>query len=147
MGFWIFIGLLLLGYFAGRAAESKHYSSIKEREKKWAAIPASTSKALPEGIRVAESRLALGSTVISIDYFKRFLASLRMLFGGELSAYSSLIDRGRREALLRMKESTPDANMFVNCRIETATLYSGRGNGVSSVEVFAYATALRISRL
>ena len=41
--------------------------------------------------------------MVSVDYFKRFLAGLRMIFGGRVSSYESLLDRARREALLRMR--------------------------------------------
>ena len=35
--------------------------------------------------------------------FKRFLANLRRLIGGRVKSYESILDRARREALLRMK--------------------------------------------
>jgi len=54
-----------------------------------------------------------------------------------------LIDRGRREALLRMKEWAPDADVFLNCRLETASISKGEGKAIGCVEVIAYATAVK----
>ena len=91
--------------------------------------------------------LVSGSAVISIDYFKRLLASLRNIFGGTIKSYESLLDRARREALLRMRESAPDAGVIVNVRIETASI-GRRANkkGVGCVEAIAYGTALMLRK-
>lgn len=137
--------LLFVGYMAGRRAESAHYKSIHRREEGFAHIPVTTTKKYSEERPVTESRMAVGSVVVSIDYYKRFLAHVRNLFGGEVAAYSPLLDRGRREAILRMKESCPDAHMFVNMRLETATLFNGNQKSIGSVEMMCYATALKFS--
>ena len=52
---------------------------------------------------ILRTRLVQGSAVISIDYFKRMLAALRNIVGGEVKSYETLVDRARREATLRMK--------------------------------------------
>jgi predicted signal transduction protein with EAL and GGDEF domain len=46
------------------------------------------------------------------------------------------------EALLRMRESAPDADLFINLRFETADV-GGKMKGSPNVELFAYATAVR----
>lgn len=134
--------LLALGYVAGQVAEKRHYRSIRAREKTFLHIPVLTTKALDDARPVAQATLAVGSVVVSVDYYKRFLALFRNAFGGELHSYSSLIDRGRREALLRMKESTPPADLFLNCRLETASISKGEGKATGTVEIMAYATAV-----
>ena len=138
--------LLLLGLFVGRAMEKRHYHSIHEREKTFLAIPAVTSKSLSDSRKVADVSFVIGAVVISVDHFKRFLMFFRRIFGGEIRSYASLIDRGRREALLRMKESCPKADLFLNCRMETATLFSGTGKATGCVEVVAYATAITFEK-
>ena len=92
--------------------------------------------------RIENSDFVVGSVVVSIDHFKRFIAGWKLMFGGELSTYSPLLDRGRREALLRMKEGAPHADIYVNCRLETSSISSGQGNAMGTVEVLAYATAI-----
>jgi uncharacterized protein YbjQ (UPF0145 family) len=135
--------LLVLGYFAGSIAESRHYASIKEREARCLTVPTITSNDYDRSRPIAAAQLCVGSVVVSVDYFKRFLSSFRMIFGGEMHAYSSLIDRGRREALLRMKEQSPGADIFINCRIETSAISQGQGKTLGTVEVLAFATAIK----
>jgi uncharacterized protein YbjQ (UPF0145 family) len=54
---------------------------------------------------MSEGILVSGHVVIAQDYFKSFLASLVNITGGRVTSYESLLDRGRREALCRMRES------------------------------------------
>ncbi len=139
----VFISLLALGYFFGRLAESRHYRSIIEREKVLNSIPAIATKIPDPTLRPRETQLVTGSVVISVDYFKRFLAGLRNLVGGRVKSYESLVDRARREAILRMKEQAKDlgASLVFNVKLETASISKGKGNSIGSVEVLAYGTA------
>ena len=138
------LGLLAVGLFAGRQAEKKHYRSIRKREQRFLRQPALTVKQWGSGA-VQDVALVSGSVVVSVDYFKRFLMSFRLVFGGEVKSYSPLIDRGRREAILRMKEQRPNASMFVNLRVETSTISNGSGRSMGTVEVVAYATAITLA--
>ena len=144
----IFLSLLALGYGAGTWAEKRHYRSIATREQVTMNLPAVTLKSvgIPEH-KIQSARLVSGSAVISVDYFKRILASLRNIFGGNLKSYESLLDRARREALLRMKEMAGDATVIVNVRIETAAIgkQSGRKN-IGCLEAVAYGTALTVEQ-
>ena len=134
---------IILGYFFGRAAEASHYRSIIEREKLWVNLPSTSLKTVLDPSRqVQSSTLASGSMVVSIDYFKRAVAALRSLIGGPVASHETLLDRARREAVLRMKESCKGAHEIINLRIETSTI-SGKAEGsVGSVEVLAYGTAI-----
>ena len=141
----IFLGLIALGYFAGSRAERRHYRSIVEREEEFLQLPAVTLKAVSDPETVERATLVAGSAVISVDYFKRFLAGLRGLVGGRVKSYESLLDRARREAILRMKEEARGADAIVNMRIETTSISKGsmkRNQSVSTVEALAYGTAL-----
>jgi uncharacterized protein YbjQ (UPF0145 family) len=138
------LALIALGYFAGRHAERKHYASLHEREAQLLRLPAVPTKQWDTGRAVAEARLVCGSVVISADYFKRLLASLRNIIGGRMRSYESLLDRARREAILRLKEQFPDADIIVNLRMETSTIGGSRRNGgVAAVELIAYGTAIK----
>jgi len=145
----VFVVLLSLGYFAGTMAESRHYRSIQKRERELLKLPAVTAEDfLDEGREIEDVRLVHGSVVISIDYFKRILAGLRNIFGGEVKSYLTLIDRGRREAVLRMKEEAADADIILNLRIETSAIgqNANRRNTVGSIEVMAYGTAVKLRK-
>ncbi|MEN8141767.1 MAG: heavy metal-binding domain-containing protein [Thermodesulfobacteriota bacterium] len=139
----IFITLMASGYFVGSWAERNHYRSIVKREEETLFLPTTTAKH-PMGVLppVRESRLVSGSVVISVDYFKRVLAGLRTLFGGRVSSYETLVDRARREAVLRMKEQCLGASQLINVRIETSSISKGAKEQIGSVEVLAYGTAI-----
>lgn len=133
--------LLLVGFFLGRLLERRHYRRIREREEQNVSTEMVSMRSAPLRGTVARTGLAMGSVVVSIDYYKRFLAGFRSIFGGEMKSYSTLIDRGRREAVLRMRESWPDADHFVNCRLETAAVFQG-ATKTTCVEIVAYGTAI-----
>jgi len=138
-----FIALISVGYLAGTLAERYHYRSIDRREKMFLNLPAVTIKTIkyPDD-KIKSAELVYGSAVISIDYFKRFTASL----GGTVKSYESLIDRARREALLRMKEMAGDSKIIVNVRIETSTIgRNANKKGVGCLEAIAYGTALTLT--
>ncbi len=140
----IFLVLLACGYGFGRYTEKKHYHSIIAREKELNRIPAIATKILPATSKLYDSNLVAGNVVISVDYFKQLIAVLRNLVGGRVSSYESLVDRARREAILRMKAKAKSqgAEMIFNIKLETSSIYKGRGNSIGSVEVLAYGTAL-----
>lgn len=145
----IFGVLLTLGYVAGTIAERRHYRSIEEREKKYVNLPAVTIKnAVHSDDEIFKSRLVSGNVVVSLDYFKRVLAGLKNIFGGQISSYETLVDRSRREAVLRMKKQAGKADIILNMRIETSTIGSTADNRktIGSVESIAYGTAVFLKK-
>ena len=143
----VLIVLLAVGYFFGQHAEKKHFKSILEREKSSLNLPVVNLRTPPPIQRhTMHTELVSGNVVISIDFFKKFVATLRMLFGGRITSYESLLDRSRREALLRMKEQAQTKNAFVvmNTRIETSSITKSnrRKNSIGAIEVLAYGTAV-----
>lgn len=143
----VFLVLLALGYSAGTIAERRHFRSIERREQELLSLPAVTLKEADAEKRVLKAELVQGSAVISVDYFKRLLAGLRNIFGGTVKSYESLIDRARREALLRMKEMAAGSDIVLNVRIETATIgKNAHKKGVGSIEAIAYGTAITLER-
>ncbi|HOJ68874.1 MAG TPA: heavy metal-binding domain-containing protein [Candidatus Hydrogenedentes bacterium] len=143
----VFLVLLALGFFVGRWNEAKHYASIRDRERRLAHLPVIASHDWEKDRPTREAWLETACVVISIDYFKRIALGLRNLFGGEARSIEPLLDRARREALLRLKESAVarGADILVNLRLETSSIYGNKGNqqSIGSVELFAYATAIR----
>lgn len=139
-----FLVLLLLGYVFGQRAEKRHFRSIIEREKQLRDILVFSERRIPDEDRLVAT-LVCGSVVISVDFFKRFVAGLRTLVGGRVSAYESLLERARREAILRMKEEArrTGAKSVWNTRLETASIYKGAQQSIGAVEVLAYGTAVK----
>lgn len=147
---FIFLTLLATGYTCGTIAEKRHYKSIKQREQEMVKLAVVTAEGRFAEGAVRESFLVSGSTVVSNDYFKRLLAILRNIFGGRVKAYESLIDRARREAILRMKEEArkKGAHMIVNMRLETSTIgrSANKKKKIGSIETLAYGTAVVMNR-
>lgn len=144
----VIVVFLLLGYGFGQLAEKNHYRSIRQRETQLQGVHVFGAKTLPEKWQIASSGLVQGNVVVSVDYFKRFLFSLRNIFGGRVEAYETLIDRGRREALLRMKQQAldSDCDAIFNIKFETSAISRGFSSSLGSVEIVAYGTAIRKSR-
>lgn len=142
----IFFVLLGLGYGFGTFLEKRHFQQIIKREDELKDILLVPIKKIPETMQDDryDNHFVDGNVVISVDYFKRFLAGLRALVGGRMRSYESLVERARREAILRMKEKAAACGgvVVLNCKLETASISKGAGNSVGSVEVYAYGTAI-----
>ena len=135
----------LSGFVVGGILESRHFSSIRRREAQFARYPAVPTPWLDASREVVSTQLVSASVVVSLDYFKRILASFRNIFGGRVRAYESLLDRAKREAILRLKERNPESNIIVNLRIATSRISQtqGRKKGLGAVEVLAVGTAVQ----
>jgi uncharacterized protein YbjQ (UPF0145 family) len=139
--------LIVIARLVGARIERKHFQSICEREARFRDRPALSTKHSDTAAAIRSASLVTGSVVISIDHFKRFLGAFRMIVGGEVRSYSSLIGYARREAILRMKESQPDADAYINTRLETSTISNASGHeAVGTIEVLAYGTAVHYDR-
>lgn len=142
----VFVLLLLVGLVFGRASERRHFRELSRREALLRDVLIFNERRPPPEREFREAALVVGSVVIAEDYFKRIAAGLRGLFGGRVTVYESLMDRGRREAVLRMKDEARrrGATMIFNVRFETSSLSedaSGR-SAMFSAEFIAYGTAL-----
>jgi len=135
------LALLLTGYGVGRYLEQRHYVSIRERERELRLVVALSTRYVPEGVDVSGAAVVSGSVVVSSDYFKTFVAGFRNLFGGRFRGYETLLERARREAVLRMKQEARAAgsSLVIGVRFHTTQV---AGSQTPSVEVLAYGTAL-----
>jgi len=136
----LFVALLILGYVFGRLAESRHLKNLVKRELVANSLPAIASRFPPEDSDYAQ-QLVTGSVVVASDYFKTFMAGLINIFGGRVTPFESLLDRARREALLRLKADAMklNAQYVFNLKYETTRIAQ---SGAGAVEVLAYGTAL-----
>ena len=136
----IVVVLLVLGFLFGNLAEKRHYKRIREREARYASLPVVASRYPPQE-RAYGQHLVTGNVVIASDYFKNFLAGLVNIFGGRVTPFESMLDRARREAVLRMKEKALqlNADYVFNIKFDTSRIASGR---LAAMEVMAYGTAM-----
>jgi uncharacterized protein YbjQ (UPF0145 family) len=136
--------LAVIGLVAGRWVERRHYASIRRRERQLAEVLVFAVRFPPPRLAAPSATLVAGSVVIADDYFKSLLAGLYTFFGGRVRSYESLVDRARREAVLRMKAEARGrgAGMIVNVKFQTFAIPGRRPGSLRAVEVLAYGTAL-----
>jgi uncharacterized protein YbjQ (UPF0145 family) len=137
----IFLALLVIGFLFGSTVERRHYASIRKQENELRDVLAFMVRFPFDRTTPQRAFLVYGTVVVSADYFKTFVAGLRNLFGGRVRSYESLMERARREALVRLKAQArrKGSKMVVCVRFETTTIATG---WAPSMEVFAYGTAL-----
>ncbi len=141
--------ILMIAYFIGSAIEKRHFANIRKREDDLHGFPVVSFDTMPDDWKVSSSNLVTGSIVISLDYFKRVIAGLRGLIGGRIKTYEPLLERARREALLRMTESAREQgyDAIFNVRLETSRLANATrdGKGTAGVEMLAFGTAVKFA--
>lgn len=139
--------ILMAAYFIGSSIEKRHFANIREREDNLHGFPVVSFDTMPDDWHASSSTMVTGSIVISLDYFKRVIAGLRGLIGGRIKTYEPLLERARREALLRMTESAraQGYDAIFNVRLETSRLANARrdGKGTAGVEMLAFGTAVK----
>ena len=134
----IFAVLFSVGFGFGRYNERKHLAELEQNEKRLAYI---TVGNLRKVSFEQSGHMISSNVVISHDYFKYVLATVQNFFGGRLTSYESVVDRARREAIVRLKlEAEKHGATYIAC-MRLATTEMGIQGGM--VEVFAYGTAIQ----
>ncbi len=84
--------------------------------------------------------LVQGNTVRAKHIGKDILASFKNIIGGELEAYTELLNDSRKESMNRMIEAARalGANAVVNIRFSTSSISAGAS------ELYVYGTAVII---
>lgn len=84
--------------------------------------------------------LVAGSTVRAKHIGRDILAGLKNIVGGELTAYTELMEDARSEATRRMEEQARQkgANAIVNIRFSTSSVAQG------AAEIYVYGTAVYV---
>ncbi|MBW2371352.1 MAG: YbjQ family protein [Deltaproteobacteria bacterium] len=81
-----------------------------------------------------------GNTVRAKHVGRDIMAGFKNIIGGELKAYTELLNDSRQEAVARMlaQAQSMNANAVVNVRFATSSVAQG------AAELFAYGTAVRV---
>ncbi len=81
-----------------------------------------------------------GSTVRAKHIGRDLMASLKNMVGGELTAYTELLQDSRQQATDRMIEQAEQlgANAVINVRFATSSVAQG------AAELYVYGTAVRV---
>lgn len=82
--------------------------------------------------------MVTGSTVRAKHAGKDIMAGFKNIFGGELTAYTELMQEAREEAMQRMiaQAKAVGANAVINVRFATSSITVG------AAELFVYGTAV-----
>lgn len=134
--------LILIGWFFGRMNERAHYKRLEKAEAELSHI-LMTNMYEDESALTKSGEMVTGSCVVANDAFKRFLAFFRKIFGGKLGMYERLMERARREALIRMLRDAESkgAPRIIGVRLQSMGL-SGPNGTTAATEVLAYGTAI-----
>jgi len=150
LNFGLPLAILIFAYLVGNYLEKQHFRRLRRREAALDGFPVTTFAAMPAEWQVESAEMVSGNVVVSLDYFKRVIAGLRSIIGGRVKTYEPLLDRARREALLRMTESAKDRgyDAVINVRLETSRLANatGNGKGTAGVEMLAFGTAVKVAQ-
>ncbi len=133
--------LFVVGWFFGMRHERQHLARLLLAEKTLGHIVVSSERFYhPKLVADTQGELVLGSVVIAQDYFKMVIARVLSLFGKNLTTYETLLDRARREAVVRMRTQAhaKGYNHIYGLRLEVSNV-----NQLGSmVEAIAYGTAV-----
>ena len=98
----------------------------------------SNTETIPGMTIVQSLGVVTGSTVRAKNVFKDIGAAFKNIAGGEIKAYTELLQESRNEALFRMLQDAASrgANAVVNVRFATSSVAGG------AAELLAYGTAV-----
>ncbi|WP_288996100.1 heavy metal-binding domain-containing protein [uncultured Psychrobacter sp.] len=133
--------LFVVGWFFGTRHERQHLAQLRQAEQMLGHIVVSSERFYrPKLAADTQGELVLGSVVIAQDYFKMIVARVLSIFGKNLTTYETLLDRARREAIVRMRTQAlaKGYNHIYGLRLEVTNV-----NQLGSmVEAIAYGTAV-----
>lgn len=83
--------------------------------------------------------IAKGTTVQTKNFGKDFMAGMKTLVGGELTAYTEMLNEARQIATKRMVDEATvlGADAIINIRYQSASMMQG------AAEVVVYGTAVK----
>lgn len=130
------LSLFVIGWYFGGRNERKHLKTLAVKEADFTHVRLSSERFFEIKSPTAP-RLVTGSVVIAQDRFKLVMADILSLFGKNLTVYESLLERARREAVIRLKAEADRAGCtkVYGLRFELTEIEGG-------VEILAYGTAV-----
>jgi uncharacterized protein YbjQ (UPF0145 family) len=87
--------------------------------------------------------LVQGSTIQSKNMFKDMGSGLKSMIGGELTAYTKMMEEAREKAIARMidRANSLGADAIICVRFNSASVMQG------AAEIMAYGTAVKLSKI
>ncbi len=136
--------MLIIGFGVGRITEKRHFKRLALDELEFDGVLISNLKT-PPCAEHSGGTLVTGECVIATDYFKSFVAKLKKIIGGELKTYLTLMDRSRREAVVRLVRNAKAQGYDAVCNIRFVSADVGGSTserkGATMVAIIASGTA------
>lgn len=143
------VGPFVVALSLGSIIERLGLKKLEANEQQFNDVLVTNIRRLPAEVKVETSALCIGSVVVAPDLVRTFFAGFKMIFGGEVRSLQRVYDRGRREAIVRMKKhaASMGCDMVINLRIDTVAVgLSNNNQQYPVVQVLAYGTAIRRAR-
>lgn len=131
--------LFVIGWAFGRHIERKHLLELEQQEQRLAYILIDSQRFQQYP---STGQLISSNVVLSHDYFKYIISSIQNLLGGRLTTYETVLDRARREAVVRLKLEAEKLGAQHIAGLRLSSTEMGMQGGM--VEVFAYGTAIQL---
>lgn len=134
------LGIGAIGWLVATLLERRHNTQMTAREKLLSGVRVSTTK--KAGPEAQDGIMISGSVVIAHDFFRTLIIAFRKLIGGNIKPYERLVNRGRREAFIRLREEAllRGFDKVINVRFGSALV---AGRFLSAVEIIVYGTAIK----
>lgn len=106
LAFALSLAVIAIGWLFGPINEKRHFHHLNHREAATRSrIMVTSLRSLPAGWQVDSCTLVTGSMVVANDAFKSPMISIRKLSGGNIRPAESMMEQGRREAVLPLTET------------------------------------------
>ena len=132
----------LVGWFVAWWLERMNLRALAIREEELKHVDVEASHiSVPIATKAVTANILTGSIVLSHDMFRSLTIFITRVFGGNIKHYERLLVRGRREAIVRLKEDAIGKGFkrVVNLKIVTTRV---KTKGPSTIEVLAYGTGV-----
>lgn len=140
----IFLILAVVGFWRGRRNERAHLALLAAEEERLLDVLVFSSRYPDHVTARMDPVLVSGSAVMGSDFYRMLIGTLRKVVGGNYLSYERLVERGRRQALIVLKQQAHacGARMVFNVMYSSARISDPRMGQLPQFEVLAYGTAL-----
>lgn len=136
------LGLFGLGWWIGGRRERAHLADLSKREAAYGGLLVTDLRSYIDPDATTTPMLVTAEVVIGADYAKTLFANLKTLIGGQLGSYERMLERGRREAVMRLRERARARGCDALCNVRMENMPIGKGQ-MPMVAILASATAYR----
>lgn len=109
---------IAVGLLFGIANEKSHLRSLAEREATCQQFALCDHDAFPDqDPQQLDTQHFTSEVAIASDGFKNFCGHWRNILGGNIDSYQTMVDRGQREARLRLIQQAQQAGFNAICNV------------------------------